>query len=96
MVKMTFTLDQPTADRLRRAAARLGKPQSQVVREAIREYSERIGKLSEGERLRLLQVFDSVVAAIPARPVAEVEEELRAIRDARKRGGRQRRAPDGA
>ena len=44
---MTFTLDDVTVARLRRAAARLAKPRSQVVREAIREYADRIGKLSE-------------------------------------------------
>jgi hypothetical protein len=92
MVKMTFTLDEDTADRLRRAAARLAKPQSHVVREAIREYAERIGRLSEQERLRLLQVFDAVVPAIPQRPLAEVEAELKAIRSARRHGGRGGRA----
>ena len=92
MVKVTFTLDDMTVARLRRAAARLAKPQSQVVREAIREYADRIGKLSEQERLRLLQVFDAVVSAIPARPSREVETELRAIRAARRQGGRRHRA----
>ena len=88
---MTFTFDQATADRLRRAAARLAKPQSLVVREAIHEYAERIGKLSEQERLHLLEVFDRVVPAIPSRPVGEVDAELRAIRAARRQGGRRRR-----
>jgi hypothetical protein len=91
MVKMTFTLDRATAERLRRAAARLARPQSQVVREAIREYAERIGRLSEQERLRLLQIFDSVVPAIPARPAREVDAELRALRAARRQAGRRGR-----
>jgi hypothetical protein len=90
MVKMTFTLDEATVDRLRRAAARLAKPQSQVVREAIRDYAARIGKLSEEERLRLLQVFDTVVPAIPARPVRAVDRELKAVRAARRQAGRRR------
>jgi hypothetical protein len=92
-VKLTFTLDPDTVERLRRAAARLARPQSHVVREAIREYADRIGKLSEQERLRLLQVFDTVVPAIPSRPLAQVRAELAALRAARRRGGRRHRAP---
>ncbi|MGH7318645.1 MAG: hypothetical protein ACRELA_03325 [Candidatus Rokuibacteriota bacterium] len=92
MVKMTFTLDQVTVRHLRQAAVRLARPQSQVVREAIREYAERVGRLSEQERLRLLQVFDTVVPKIPERPLAEVEAELRSLREARRRGGRRHRS----
>src|SRR6266702_1788526 len=79
MVKVTFTLDEATIDRLRRTAARVRKPQSQVVREAFKDYAERVGKLSEEERTRLLKLFDTVVPAIPLRPVARVDAELRAI-----------------
>ncbi|MBI4590884.1 MAG: ribbon-helix-helix protein, CopG family [Candidatus Rokubacteria bacterium] len=86
MVKVTFTLDQDTVEQLRRAAARLARPQSQVVREAIREYAERVGKLSEQERRRLLQVFDTVVPAIPSRPLAQ-------LREGRRRGGRRHPVP---
>lgn len=64
---MTFTLDDDTMTRLRRTAARLAKPQSQVVREAIREYDARSGKLREDERQRLLDAFDRLVPAIRAR-----------------------------
>jgi len=88
MVKVTFTLDEATVDRLRRTAARVRKPQSQVVREAVKDYAERVGKLSEEERTRLLKLFDTVVPAIPLRPVARAHAELRAIRAARRRGGR--------
>lgn len=86
--KVTFTLDDATVARLRRTAERLSKPQSQVVREAIQDYSERTGRLSESERLRLLKAFDEVVSVIPRRPLSEVENELRAIRVARRTGGR--------
>jgi hypothetical protein len=86
--KVTFTLDVATVSRLRRAAERLSKPQSEVVREAIRDYSERIGKLSEGERLALLRRFDDLVPRIPSRPLREVEEEIAAVREARRAGGR--------
>lgn len=82
--KVTFTLDKATIARLARAAQRLDKPKSQVVRDAIREYSDRIGKLSEQERLRILTVFDDVVPKIPERPQEEVSAELRAVRAARR------------
>ncbi|HEV8643163.1 MAG TPA: ribbon-helix-helix protein, CopG family [Methylomirabilota bacterium] len=60
MVKLTFSLDETTVAELRRAADRLGKPQSQVVREAIHDYAARIGTFSEEERVRLLKIFDTV------------------------------------
>ncbi|MBI1892547.1 MAG: ribbon-helix-helix protein, CopG family [Candidatus Rokubacteria bacterium] len=91
MVKVTFTLDDETVEQLRKAAARLAKAQSRVVREAIREYAARIGRLSEQERRHFLEVFDRVVPAIPTRPVAQVERELAQIRGARRSGGRRRR-----
>ncbi len=89
-VKMTFTLDEPTAVRLNEASALLSKPKSEVVREAIRDYAERMGRLSEAERIRMLGVFDDVVTAIPERPQAEVEEELAAVRVARREGSGRR------
>jgi predicted DNA-binding protein len=87
-VKVTFTLDEPTVARLCDAAERLAKPKSEVVREAIEDYHERIGQLSERERVRMLRVFDELVPRIPFRPLADVEKELRAIRVARRAGGR--------
>jgi len=86
--KMTFTLDEETAARLRQASERMSMPKSQVVREAIRDYSERVGRLSERERLRLLRAFDELVPKIPPRPAREVERELKDIRAARRGGGR--------
>jgi len=88
MVKVTFTLDETTVAQLRQAAARLNQPQSAVVRDAVQDYAQRIGRLSEQERLRLLQVFDEVVPRIPSRPAREVESELAAVRRARRHGGR--------
>jgi hypothetical protein len=87
---MTFTFDPTSVARLRQTAERLGKPQSEIVREAIRDYSERVGRLSEQERLRLLSVFDEVVAKIPRRPLRAVDAEIRAVRAARRKGGRGR------
>jgi hypothetical protein len=93
MVKLTFTLDDETVDRLRRTAERLGRPQSQIVREAIREYAARSGRLSDEERDRLLKVMDEIIAAPPTRPQTEVDAELREVRDTRRHGWRQDRPP---
>ena len=87
-VKMTFTLDDRTAERIDRTAQRLGMPKSGVVREAVREYAARAGSLSEGERLRLLEAFDALVPRVPARPAAAVDREIAALRRSRREGGR--------
>ncbi|PYT30851.1 MAG: hypothetical protein DMG57_06810 [Acidobacteria bacterium] len=87
-VKVTFTFDETTVTRLSEAAERLSKPKSAVVREAIHDFHERIGRLSERERRRMLQVFDELVPKIPARPKSAVERELRELRRARRSGGR--------
>jgi hypothetical protein len=86
--KMTFTLDAETAARIDRTAARLGVSKSGVVREAVREYAARVGRLSDEERRRLLATFDQVVPRIPARPAATVDREIAAVRAARRGGGR--------
>ena len=86
--KVTFTLDADTIGRLRQASERLAKPQSAVVREAIHDFSERVGRLSERERLQLLRLFDEVVPRISARPASQVRREIDAIRQARRAGGR--------
>ncbi len=88
MVKMTFTLDDQTVERLRRTAARLARPQSYVVREAVREYEARSAKLSDEERLRMLAIVDRMVQDPPTRTVAEVDAELGEIRASRRRWGR--------
>jgi hypothetical protein len=85
---MTFSLDEATAARLQQTAQALGKPKSEVVREAILDYSERKNRLSEAERRRLLSAFDQLVPAIPDRPVSEVDREINSVRRARRRGGR--------
>ena len=87
-VKMTFSLDEDTARQLAEAAQRLSKPKSEVVREAIRDYSERVDRLSEGERKRMLAVLDEMVGKPPTRSDDEVDRELREIREARRGGGR--------
>jgi len=87
-IKVTFTLDEKTVARLNRAARFLRIPKSQVVREAIGEYSANLGRLSEEERKRMLRVLDEALASGPTRPREEVEQELRDIREARRGGGR--------
>jgi predicted transcriptional regulator len=89
MVKVTFSLDDETVERLRRTASRLAKPQSYVVREAIREYERRSAKLSDEERARMLAIVDRMVQEPPTRTAAEVDAELGAIRASRRRWGRQ-------
>lgn len=88
MVKMTFTLDEVTVEALQRSAQRTGKPQSAIVREAIREYGERADRLSEAERRRMLDALDVLAAAKPTRSAAAVKRELAEIRAARRAGGR--------
>ena len=90
MVKVTFTLDDQTIARLRRTASRLAKPQSYVVREAVREYEARSAKLSDEERARMLAIVDRMVQEPPTRTAAEVDVELAEIRAARRRWGRRR------
>ena len=93
MVKVTFTLDDQTVERLRRTASRLAKPQSYVVREAVREYEMRSTKLSDEERERMLATVDRMVQERPTRTAAEVDAELGEIRGSRRRWGRGRAGP---
>jgi predicted DNA-binding protein len=90
MVKVTLSLDDETVEQLRRTAIRLGRPQSQVVREAVADYASRTDRLPESERLRLLDVLDRIQGSAPTRSGKSVDAELAAIRDARRAGGRKR------
>jgi len=92
MVKVTFTLDDRTISRLRQAAARVNKPQSQVIREAVNDYADRVGRLSESERVRTLATLDAIVKKKPIRSAADVDRELQSIRTARRGGGRRHRS----
>jgi len=88
MVKVTFSLDDESVAYLERMADRLDMPKSQVVREALRTYGEQMARLSEEERVRLLNVFDTVTPVIPDRPRHEVDAEVAAVRHTRTTGGR--------
>jgi hypothetical protein len=87
--KVTLTLDESTVSRLRDASVRLAKPKSEIIREAIREFYDRIGRLSERERVGMLRAFDELVPRIPSRGAMEVDREFTAVRKARKMGRRQ-------
>lgn len=91
MVKMTFTFDAETTQTLRRAASRLKKTQSAVVREAIQDYASRTDRLSEDERRHMLRVLDRMMARPPTRTQAAVDAEIRGVRAVRKTGGRRTR-----
>ena len=92
MVKVTFTLDELTVDRLARAAARRQIPKSQAVREAIEDYDAKGDRMGEAERLRKVQFLKEYMKQIPTRTQAEVDRELAEIRRARRHGGRLHRA----
>jgi hypothetical protein len=91
MARVTFSLDDLTVARIRQTAARLGKAQSHVVREAVADYAARAGRLSEQERSHALRVLERLREAKPTRPLADVDRELRSIRTARRAGGRRHR-----
>jgi hypothetical protein len=86
--KVTFTLDAATVHMIAEAAERLAKPKSQVVREAVSEYHDRIGRLSGRERMEKLRLLDTMLPLIPSRGRDAAQRELKAIRAARRSGGR--------
>lgn len=88
MVKVTFTLDDATVAEIRRTAARLGRPQSQIVREAVAEFAARADRVSEVERLRRLEVLDRLRASRASGSASAVDRELTALRASRRQGGR--------
>ena len=93
MVKVTYSLDDATVRRIRRAAERLGKPQSLVVREAVAEYDARTDRLSEAERLRMLEVLDRLRDEPVTRSRESVAAEIREIRRSRRESSLRRSAP---
>ena len=94
MVKVTYSLDDATVRRIRRAAERLGKPQSLIVREAVAEYDARTDRLSEAERLRMLEVLDRLHEEPVARSRESVEAEIREIRRSRRESSLRRSVHD--
>ena len=88
MVKVTYTLDDATVAEIRRTAERLGRPQSQVEREAVAEYAARADRVGERERLRTVSILTSLKKAPATRPAKAVDAEIATVRQARRRGGR--------
>jgi predicted transcriptional regulator len=88
MAKFTFVFDEETARTLRATAARLRKSQSLVVREAVAEYAAHVGRLSDGERRRMLEAIDGLMRRAPPRTRAAVDAEIRQVRRTRREGGR--------
>ena len=93
MVKVTYSLDDATVRRIRRAAERLGKPQSLVVREAVAEYDARTDRLSEAERLRMLEVLDRLRDEPVTRSRESVAAEIRETRLSRRESSLRRSGP---
>ena len=94
MAKVTYSLDDATVRRIRRTAERLGKPQSHVVREAVAAYDARTDRLSEAERLRMLDVLDRWRKEQVPRSRESVESELREIRLSRRESSLRRSVHD--
>ena len=86
--KVTFTLDRISLERLQDASERLALAKSEIVREAIMEFHDRIGRLSDRERSKMLTAFDELVPRIPEHSDAKVDAELAEVRQGRKAGGR--------
>ena len=90
MVKVTFTLDDATVEQLRQTAARLHKPQSMVVREAVAEYAARADRLTPDEKRRMLAVVEELRRAPITRSQAEVDAEIAEIRVSRRQSSLRR------
>ena len=86
MVKVTFTLDEETVRRLRKIADRTKKPQSLVVREAVKHYAAREEKMSDEERDRMQRILDEIRSKLPTRTADDVDRELRDLRRSRRVG----------
>lgn len=88
MARATFSLDEATIAEIKRTAQRLKKPQSQIIREAVADFAARADRLSERERLRVMQLLTALQRAKPTRAEKDVDRELADIRAARRGGGR--------
>jgi Arc/MetJ-type ribon-helix-helix transcriptional regulator len=88
MVRVTFSLDEATVAQIRQTAARLRRPQSHVVRDAVTDYAARADRLSEAERAHLMGVLERLRDLPPTRRAADVDAERHSLRTARRAGGR--------
>ena len=92
MARVTFSLDDATVAQIRQTAARLRRPQSHIVRDAVADFAARTDRLSERERQHLIGVLERLRDAKHTRPAAAVDAELRSVRTARRAGGRRQRS----
>ena len=88
MARATFSLDEATIAEIKRTAERLKRPQSQIIREAVADFAARADRLSERERLRVMELLTTLQRAKPTRAEKDVDRELADIRAARRGGGR--------
>ncbi len=86
MVKVTFTIDDETARRLRKLSERARKPQSLIVREAIAHYAaaEEDVRVPENERDRQLAILRRIRAQGALRSAEDADAELQALRESRR------------
>jgi predicted DNA-binding protein len=86
MPKLTFSLDEETVRILRRVSEQKQKAQSLIVREAIADYGAREERLPEAERARRLDVIRALESQPHSRSGAEVDRELRDLKQSRRAG----------
>jgi hypothetical protein len=87
VTKVTYTLDEETLRFIDDAAKIQHKPKSQVIRDAMKDYHARLGRLSEAERQRRLHAFDRLYPQIKLKTQEEARAELREIRESRQLSG---------
>ncbi|MDX2178473.1 MAG: ribbon-helix-helix protein, CopG family [Bryobacteraceae bacterium] len=91
MTKVTMTLDDEAVRQLELTAKRLRQPKSEIARRAIIEFAgqgPRHEPPTPEEWARRKAILDRIAALPPSRSQAEVEAELREIREARRLPGR--------
>lgn len=89
MTKVTMTLSDDAIETLNRTAKQLGKPKSEIVRMALKDFAEHgAERLTPAEIARRMAMLDRIRSMFPTRPRSEMEAELREIRRARRTGGR--------
>jgi hypothetical protein len=69
-------------------ATQLGASSSRLGFRQVAEYARRADRLSEAERLHLLDVLEGLRVSRRGRSARAVDQEIADIRDARRRGGR--------
>ncbi len=81
---MTFTLDDDCVAKLKRAAARHGKPQSWVVREAVTDFATKSDMLSPEEKTRMIAALERFRQTPVTGTQADVDREVAEIRRSRR------------